>query len=273
MNITILTENLVYNQGLCGEHGLSIFITVNNENILFDTGQTDKLINNANKLSLNLSDLKYTVLSHGHYDHTGGLKALLEKNPDTKIVMKPEVLQEKYSNSTGNIREIGIDKDLIKTANVVYAEEKIMSIAEGIHIITEIKKYTDFESDEKKLFIKKGEDYVLDPFDDELFMVIENTDKSITVITGCAHNGIINILKTAKEHFPDRKIRSVIGGFHLKGKSRERIEKTIVSIREMGVEEIYINHCSGIEFYTEMKKKDLDMKVEYAYTGYRIELS
>ncbi|TDT71950.1 7,8-dihydropterin-6-yl-methyl-4-(beta-D-ribofuranosyl)aminobenzene 5'-phosphate synthase [Hypnocyclicus thermotrophus] len=270
MEITVLIENLVYNQGLFGEHGLSLHILDKETSILFDTGQTENFLLNAKTLGIDINKVKYTILSHGHYDHTGGLKSLLEKNNKIELMVKKDIFQKKYSNSTGNIREIGLDNKISKYNNIKYLDKNIVSLTENIFIITKINNYNDFENDEKKLFVKENNKYVVDKFIDEVFLVLKNNDDTLTIITGCAHNGIINILKTTKEYFLNNKIKQVIGGFHLKGKSKERIDKTINELIKLEIQEIYINHCSGIEFFSELKNKNSNIKVIYAYTGSKI---
>ncbi|MBZ4683205.1 MAG: 7,8-dihydropterin-6-yl-methyl-4-(beta-D-ribofuranosyl)aminobenzene 5-phosphate synthase [Fusobacteriaceae bacterium] len=270
MKITVLIENLVYNQSLLGEHGLSFHILDGETNILFDTGQTGNFLLNAKTLGIDIDKVKYTILSHGHYDHTGGLKALLEKNTKIQLIAKKDIFQKKYSNSTGSIREIGLDNKISEYNNIKYLEKDIVELEENIFVITKINNYNDFENDEKKLFVRGNDEYIIDKFTDELFLVLKNSDNTLTIITGCAHNGIINILKTAKEYFPNNKIKQVIGGFHLKGKSNERIDKTINELIKLNVQGIYINHCSGIEFFSELKNRNSSIKVVYAYTGTKI---
>ncbi|NLK62598.1 MAG: MBL fold metallo-hydrolase [Fusobacteria bacterium] len=269
MELTVLIENLVYNEGLTSEHGLSFYIEADNKKILFDTGQTDKFYDNALNLGIDLTEVDYLVISHGHYDHTGGIEIFLRRNHKAKIIIKKDALNDKYSNSTGKIRYIGIKNKNILLENshrVTYVND-IFKI-DNISFIGKIRRINEFEQSEKKLFIlNEDNSYTEDMFTDEQVMIIENNDK-IAIITGCAHSGIINIIDEVKSYFPNKKINSIVGGFHLKGVNKDRVLKTIGRIVEENINQIGINHCSGIEFYCELNNKCSG--VEYLYTGKKI---
>lgn len=266
MEIRVLVENVVYNQGLYGEHGLSFLVKEDGIKILFDTGQTDNIIKNMSAFQEKIEDIDYIVLSHGHYDHTGGLQYILEKNKTAKVLLKRAALDEKVSTSTGKERDISFPmrNNYKDYPNEFIFVEDSYEISENIKITAKIEKKYEFEDDEKKLFVRK-EKLEKDEFDDELFMTIKNGER-LNVFTGCAHSGIINILQTAMAVNKMNKIGSIIGGTHLKGKSDERIIQTLKELEKINFLNMYVCHCTGIEEYVYLKSK-FGNKVDYACTG------
>jgi len=282
MEIITLVENLVYNKDLKGEHGLSFLIKMKNCKILFDLGQTGLILENAKLLEENLDDIDFVILSHGHYDHTGGLEKFLEINHTAKIIMKKNILQQKYSSSTGSIREIGFklrDKYKNYPNEFLFLEEDYI-LNDNIKIITQIDEYTNFEKIKQNLFIKKGDDFIMDQFQDELFLTIIK-DSKLNIITGCSHNGIINIIKTAIDNTKINDINLVLGGMHLTGiklnekslqdENNNKIQKTIEELKKLKIEKIYTNHCTGIDGFIKLKNSMGD-KISYSYTGINIKI-
>lgn len=282
MEIVTLIENLVYRRDLKAEHGLSFLIKTNNYKILFDVGQTGAVLDNAKLMGEDLKDVDFIILSHGHDDHTGGLEKVLEVNKTAKIIMKKKVLQQKYSNTTENMKEIGFKLRVRykEYPNEFIFLEKDYILNENIKVITEISEYTDFEKIEQKLFVKDNNNYVVDKFQDELFLIIEK-DKKLNIITGCSHNGIINILKSAMNKTKVDSINLVLGGMHLSGmkldkealkeKNDGKIEKTIEELKKININKIYTNHCTGIDGFIKLKNAMGD-KISYSYTGSKIRI-
>jgi len=282
MEVVTLIENLVYKGDLKAEHGLSFLIKTEGYKILFDVGQTGALLDNAGYLGEELGDVDFIILSHGHYDHTGGLEKILEINENAKIIMKKNIVEEKYSSSDGTMREIGFKlRDRYKNyPNEFILLEGDYTLGDGIKIIGDIDEYTDFENTQQELFVKEENKFIKDKFTDELFLVIEK-DEKLNVITGCSHKGIINILRSAINKTGIERINLLLGGMHLsrlkagkgkiKGETDDGIEKTIQELREIDVDKIYTNHCTGIDGFMKLKDAMKD-KIDYSYTGSRIEI-
>lgn len=272
MEILTLIDNLVYGEGLTAEHGLSFLIKVKNKTILFDTGQTGAIVHNANYLAEDLNDVDAVVISHGHYDHCGGLESFLAVNSHATIYLKQRALSEKYSVH-GSIKKFvgfSLKKPLDDYPNSFVFLDEDTEIFPGVKLITEIFDYTHDLVAEGDFFEKSDMKFLQDPFADELFMLINERNKN-HLFTGCSHKGILNILKTAYEKLNHRKIDSVSGGMHFGGALLDQLDQHIDRFEVFGIEKLYLNHCTGIDGYLRLKNK-FPLAVQYAFTGYHYEL-
>jgi len=262
MKITTLVENHVYNAGLFAENGLSILIDTGTKKILFDTGQSDIFIKNAHYLSIDLTEIDTVVISHGHYDHTGGLYPFLSLNSKAKVYVKKEAFIPKYK---GEKNFIGTKYDsLVLDERVIYVE-KITEIERGIFIMPDIKIYNNVDTSFKEFKILQCDNFVDDTFEDELFLAIKKNGK-ISILSSCSHRGITNIIQTTLDHFKKKSINLIEGGFHLKNSGA--IQFTIVSdyLKQLQPESIGICHCTGLDKYADLLY-GVDSKVFYNFTG------
>lgn len=268
LEIITLVENLAYQQGTKGEHGLSLVIRTGDKQILFDTGQTGLLAENAKKMNINLSAIDMVVISHGHYDHTGGLGRFFELNDHAPVMVKPKALDDKYSGSTGTRRFIGIDKEVAgQYSDRFQFIEEVTEIAPGLKVVPGIHRCYDFEQSSQVMMVEKEGRTIVDPFEDELFMVYDHPE-GLTIFTGCAHRGIGNICRTAMEVTGNNIIRLVLGGTHLKGASQGRISQTIEAFKEMNAFKYGLCHCTGLPAFMQFSDAFPD-QVRYAHVGTR----
>ena len=247
LTVTALVENTAYGTGLKGEHGLSFYIEKDNTVLLFDTGQTGLFLENAEVLGKDILKAEKVVLSHGHYDHTGGLPALLEKRPDIEIVGHKNAFMPKFSRSQdGEGREIGIplSQERISSLNVTECSQ-VTEVAGGVYTITDIPRKNYFEEVGDYFYLNK-ECTINDTIEDDLSLVIE-TEKGIVCLLGCAHAGIANILDYIDEKFPGRKIRAVLGGTHLCSASGKRLTLTLDALKKHEIYFFQPGHCTGIK--------------------------
>lgn len=251
VEVLILVENTVYRHSLLAEHGFSALVTVKDANksftLLFDTGQTgDALLKNAAELKAPLEKIEAIVISHGHYDHGGGLLKLKNRLAGRKVYIHPDAFTPKYKKSKHETRYIGLDykpDNLYPYFHLVLSREPTL-IDENVMTTGEIPKTTDFEEADIKLCIKKNDSFEPDPLVDEQALIIKHKE-GLIVIVGCSHPGIINILRHAVNMAGDNRIYAVIGGFHLLGASKERIAKTVNELQMLRVQRVVPLHCTG----------------------------
>ena len=267
MRIITLIENLVYKQGLVAEHGLAIYLETENRKILFDTGQTGLFIQNAKKLGINIEDIDTLILSHGHYDHTGGLYPFLAKNIKAKVYAKNSIFTPKYSGHNRFIGTLRNEKLLKDRLIDVYT---VTEIADGIFIMPEITIHNPVDTHFKGMNRKVGKDFLPDEFDDELFLALKQNEQ-INIVTACSHRGITNICTTATEHFK-LPVGLILGGFHTKNCTAEQSEQIIHYFRQLKPKSIGVCHCTGGEKYAELVK-ECEAPVFYNFTGNEINMS
>lgn len=259
MKISVLTENTVYKRGFIGEHGLSLLIETDREKLLFDTGQTDVFQRNAKNLSENLEDLTGIILSHGHYDHCGGLGAWLENGKNRlscPVYINHAAFQEKYTQNPKNrkLRYIGIDwKPEICRDRLKLLKEQKREIADNVFLLSQIPYTVPFEPQPEWFYLDK-EGSQRDTLQDEQLLVIRE-EQGLFVFAGCAHPGIINCLSFVKANFPEEKIYGVFAGMHLKGCGRARLYNTIQALKEMQPEIVVPMHCTGIQAIAAVKEQ------------------
>jgi 7,8-dihydropterin-6-yl-methyl-4-(beta-D-ribofuranosyl)aminobenzene 5'-phosphate synthase len=247
--ITTLCENNVAQGGesLLGEHGLSFYIEAEKRRILFDTGQNLALVNNAEVLGIDLSRIDTVVLSHGHYDHSGGLKSLLECNKDFTLYAHPEVFGRKVKGTGDNPKYIGIpvDRQVLEQKGVkVRLDKNPVRIAPGITTTGEIPLENDFETVGSIFYLKKGEDYAADTLADDRALVLD-TDKGSVVVLGCSHRGVVNTLNHVTQITGGKTIHAILGGLHLGKASEDKLDKIMSHLHGFGLEKIGVGHCTG----------------------------
>lgn len=271
MIIKTLVENKTVSQEYGSEHGLSLYLELKNHKILFDTGASDLFLKNAEKLEVNIVDIDFLVISHGHNDHGGGLKTFLQANSAANVFLNEQAFNQHYAlRKTGNYESIGIDEKLQRNDRFIFTSDQYF-IAEGIWLFSNIMPKVPQPKSNSDLFTENDGQIVADNFRHEQNLVVEE-DGKILLITGCAHNGIINIL----EHFcalTGRMPDYLIGGFHLSSPSGGREDaETIERIGEYLLKtkaKTYTCHCTGTAAY-ETLKSIMGDSVDYLATGSKI---
>ncbi|MBN1256454.1 MAG: MBL fold metallo-hydrolase [Planctomycetes bacterium] len=246
--ITVLMENTAGNDKLIAEKALSFHIETNRTQGLFDTGETSAVVSNAVALGVDLSKIEWIALSHGHLDHTGGLAGVLEASGGSKVYAHPDVFVTKESaDADGKMENDGVplDQQAFKALGArLELSSKQVEITENIILTGEIPRKTDYEAPEEKYYLRNDEGVKLDPFLDDQSLILK-TPKGLVILLGCAHAGVVNIVKHIIAITNESKIHAVVGGMHLMRSSEERIAKTVAALQELGVEKVGPIHCTG----------------------------
>jgi 7,8-dihydropterin-6-yl-methyl-4-(beta-D-ribofuranosyl)aminobenzene 5'-phosphate synthase len=253
MKITVLAENSVSKtntMNVKSEHGLSLFIEFDERKILFDTGQSDLFIKNAEKMGIDLSQVDYLFISHGHFDHGGGLKHFLKINNKAKIFLHINAAHKFYTKIFGFIPYyVGLDQKVIAQKSRIYFIEEDTQIEDKIIILEGFPEVFPQPEANKALFEKTKNRFIADKFNHELAMLLIENDE-IVLFSGCSHSGIINIIEEVKLFSKNMRIKATFGGFHIhnpvskKNESPEYIDKLTKALGETDPV-YYTGHCTG----------------------------
>ena len=278
MNVSIICENYApMSFGIMGEHGFAALIEAGEKNILLDTGQGVGLVNNAKLLGKKLDDIDTIVLSHGHRDHTGGLPMILSNHKTRRVIAHPgvfdkKILEIKFGQQIVH-RPIGLPlerAEFERMGATFELSEGPVEVAPGIWFSGEIPARNDFEQLTPELMTETPAGLVQDPFHDDAALFIK-TEKGLSVISGCAHRGIVNTISRAMEVLRDVPLYCVIGGMHLGGASAERISKTIAALRSYKPQIVAAGHCTGQDSAS-LLREGLGGVFRFLSVGQRFEL-
>jgi 7,8-dihydropterin-6-yl-methyl-4-(beta-D-ribofuranosyl)aminobenzene 5'-phosphate synthase len=230
------------------EHGLSLWIETEGRRILFDTGQGGALAPNARGLGVDLSKTDVLVLSHGHYDHTGGIPQILKLARQVHVYCHAKVVQSRYSVRNGTPKAIQMPResmaamDKLSERQVHWVSQPVW-LSEKIGLTGPIPRQTGYE-DTGGPFYLDPEARQADPMEDDLALWIR-TGEGLVVCAGCCHAGLVNTLNHVRHVCREEKIRAVIGGFHLLAATAERLDRTIAALQAMQPAMVVPCHCTG----------------------------
>ena len=213
MKIVTLLENTACDAGLCAAHGLSLYIETPKHKILFDMGPDARFLDNAKKLGVDLSAVDIAVLSHGHYDHGGGLRAFCEINSQADIFIHTDAFGDFYAVEEGKEpRYIGLDPELWELESRIVPTSEFVKLDDELTLFSNEPEVFPALAASAKLHVETPEGLRPDPFTHEQNLLVTAWGKSV-LFAGCAHRGIVNILAAAKERL-GRLPDAVFGGFH-----------------------------------------------------------
>ena len=256
MRIVNLMEDTDGGNGCVYEHGLSFYIETKKHKLLLDTGASEATLRNAQKFGIDLTQIDTVILSHGHYDHSGGIMAFAKLNPTAKIYLQRSAGFDYYNLKDNKEKYIGIDKAILEFPQAQILDGNCR-IDEELFLFTNVTGRKYWAKSNLLLKRKVDDEFVQDVFDHEQCLVISEDHQQV-LLSGCAHNGILNILEAYDTYF-DKQPSMVISGFHLMKKEPYNKEE-ILTIQETARElqkldtVFYTGHCTGIPAYDIMKE-------------------
>ena len=270
--LSILVDNHAQS-GFATEHGFAVWIEAGGKRILFDTGQGNALQPNLEKRRYDLGHADAVVLSHGHYDHTGGVDYVLECNPEIDVYAHLEIFRERYSlHPEQPPKEISMpSEERLVVANLPDSQlhwvAEPMLIAEGVWLTGPVPREHPLEDTGGAFFLEPEGDRP-DEIPDDLSIWME-TPRGLLVVCGCCHSGLINTLNYIRNVSGTKEIWGVIGGFHLKHASEERLAATVEGLREINPGFLVPCHCTG-DAAVEYLKANLSIKVQAGFAGFEL---
>ena len=249
VRVTLLVENTMHGPDLLAEHGLAYWIEQpDGRAILFDTGQGRVLIHNAFQLGVAWDRLEAVALSHGHYDHTGGLAQVWSRVGEVKVYAHPAFSARKFARpKDGRVREIGLpaaaQEALHRHPAALQPAETPTEILPGLMLTGQVPRKNPWEDTGGPFFLDPA-GQTPDPLLDDQALYFPCAEGTV-VLLGCAHAGLVNTLRYIQELTHDAPIHAVIGGMHLGSASPERMEFTLQSLRQMGIGQVAPAHCTG----------------------------
>ena len=272
MIITTLVENTCHLPQLSSEHGLSLYAEALEKKFLFDLGQGDLFLRNAKELKVAIQDVDFVIISHGHYDHGGGLRTLFHELPQVPVYIRETAFGNYYTNGPdGDEQYIGLDKTLLESSQVILTPRRL-ELHPGIELFSGVRGSDFNPSGNRQLLMDTEGALTPDTFDHEQNLIVTEGKKTF-LFAGCAHRGIANIMEQfyrLKRHYPTY----VIGGFHLYSRSKGVSEEPerITALGEYLKDKptiYYTCHCTGLPAYQQLKEQ-LGEQIHYLSTGSHI---
>ena len=253
MKLTILFENHAgYKKGLIGYHGFSALIEHRGKKILVDTGTDGNvLLHNMKSLGISPEEIDALFITHGHYDHTGGLKAFLEAREEGIDIYAHTAIFQRRAALKPKWREIGIPftrEELEAIGARFYLSTEPAELLSGFISSGEIERR---HWDRAVGYLVRDGEITKDSVKDDMALIVD-LGNGIAVITGCGHSGILNIAEHAVR-LTGKPVKALIGGFHLRGAKATLLKETADGLRSLGVGKLYAGHCTGIDEYAYLK--------------------
>lgn len=275
LRITVLCDNSVGPiSGTLGEHGFAALVEQDScEPILFDTGQGLTLLHNAARMKKELANVRKVVISHGHYDHAGGLMPLLHGYGGKEVFAHDGIFAARHRlKDSGECYPIGIpfEKSAYEEAGATFdLATAFREISPGVMLTGEVPRVTGFEKGDQGLYCAcSGQEPDATPDDQSL--VIE-TEKGLVILLGCCHAGLVNTLEHIASQCGRRDVYALIGGTHLGFCGQEQLEKSIAALKKAGIRKLAVSHCTGFAASARLSR-EMPKEFQVAMVGYTLEV-
>ncbi|MGL1930863.1 MAG: MBL fold metallo-hydrolase [Desulfotalea sp.] len=274
LTLTVLVDDIPQD-GLDFEHGYSLHIQSSSGAVLLDTGQSSIFATNAKKLGIDLGQLSSLVLSHGHYDHTGGISKLLTINPKIDIFLHKDAMLQKRFNLHGKDAKVvkmgnrARSSILNQPVNKIHWLNEPTEIVDNLWATGPVPRNTSFE-DTGGNFTLDSAGVNVDPINDDLSLWY-NTSEGLVICLGCCHSGLINTLQYIMKTAGHDKIHTIIGGMHMLNANTQRLQHTAEQLNDLDIKQLIACHCSGeeaISYLSTHAKCD----VITGFTGLKLEI-
>lgn len=262
MKVTIIVDNIEH-EGIPGEWGFCAYIEQNGKKLLLDTGASNLFAENAKKLNISLEDVDIAVLSHAHYDHANGMEKFFEINHKAKFYLQKGCGENCYFKKWFAKKYIGIPKGITtKYQDRIQYVSGVYQAAEGIYLVSHSTPHLERIGKREMMYQKTKIGFRPDNFCHEQSLVLE-TDDGLVIFNSCSHGGVVNIINEVKAAFPEKKIKALIGGFHIFNHPEAEIRELAKLIKETGIERICTGHCSKERGYKILKEELGDMADQF----------
>ncbi len=258
ISITILCDNSISKTGFVGEHGLSVLIERDDGKYLFDTGPGMSLPLNLKILNKDLKSLNKIFISHGHYDHTGGLKWVIQQVGRVEVVAHPDIFSRHMLLSPRDTNEppcyIGCQftqDELEQSGGTFTFIDHTKEVVPGLWFVTGINPDPEKLPNDARLVTPQGDNFVRDPIRDDASLLLK-TDGAPILVLGCAHAGVFNILDYIRESMGITKLRAILGGTHLMFLKPKDVRRAIDKFEEFSIDLVGVSHCTGFQAAVEL---------------------
>lgn len=256
MELVVLVDNIA-GKSCRAEYGLS-YVVYDDIDVIFDTGHSDLFLKNADILGCDINNIETVVLSHGHWDHGNGMNFIQNK----KLICHPDVFVKRYRKIDNKYNGLSYSLNDIENKFDILLSSEPVELSENITYLGEIPRIMEFEcSDTQYTLEDNNPDYIIDDSG-----IVVDTNKGLVIVTGCGHSGICNTIEYTRKISNNKRVYTVIGGFHLR-EVNDQLKKTIEYLKNSGIDTIYPSHCTSFEVQIELSKY---LKINQVKTGDRI---
>jgi len=254
--LSVVMDNFALRGDLRAEHGFSLLVESRDERLLVDTGKSDLTVANLKSLEVEPYSIGKVVITHGHYDHAGGLMPLLRAGAAPEVYISPRAFDRKFAYGKVRWRSIGLDwspGDVEAARGHIVDADAPLEVARGVWLTGPIPEVQPFPAGKKKLFVEtESGKRIPDPFEDERAVVLDAPD-GLVLISGCGHRGILNALLAARELLTTRPVAAVLGGTHMASAEADEVRALASALRDQDVPLVGPAHCTGLDAWAVLK--------------------